>query len=427
MKLQSVRGMNDIIGDDAFLWRHIESKARKVFESFGYQEIRTPILEPTQLFHRGVGEATDIVEKEMYTFEDRNGESLSMRPEGTASVVRALIEHNYLRDNPVTKFYYLGPMFRHERPQKGRYRQFYQMGVELYGVEGPLADLEILNIQHNLMTSIGVQNVEMQISSLGDDTCRPPYRKLLTDSLRVRQSELCEDCIRRIDTNPLRVLDCKVEACKKVANDMPKMLDHLCAPCKEHFDAVCSGLIALNIPFQINKKIVRGIDYYTRTAFEFVAKAEEMGSQATVSAGGRYDKLVHQLGGPMTPAVGFASGIERLSLLLQGLKEQVKPTLDLYCVIPDPAGLSLTLQVADQLRQRNLRVEVDLQQKAMKNQMKRANKLNANYCLILGSQEIENKIAILKNMKDQTQDELPLEKLDEELLKRFKSSVNFKF
>jgi histidyl-tRNA synthetase len=427
MKIQSVRGMNDIAGEDSFLWRYIESKARKIFEAFGYHEIRTPYLESTSLFARGVGEGTDIVEKEMYTFQDRNGESLTLRPEGTASVVRASIEHNWFRDNPVQKFYYIGPMFRYERPQKGRYRQFYQLGAEQFGVEGFLGDVEIIQMQHQLLQSIGVEKVELHLSSLGCDVCRPAYREKLIKKLENLKSELPVEFHEKMYKNPLRIIDSKDEACIRITPQLPKMVDNLCQACSEHFNGIRDALVALNIHFKVNPNIVRGIDYYNRTVFEFIANDKAMGSQATVSGGGRYDGLVETLGGPKTPAVGFAAGIERLAMMLEDLKPKLQPLVDVYCVIPDKEGLNTSLQIADALRKRHVRVEVDLQMKAMKNQLKRASKLNAKYALIIGGQEIAHNFAILKNMQDQTQEEILLTRLEEDLLKRFKTSSNYKF
>lgn len=427
MKLQSIRGMNDIAGSESFLWRYIESKVRKVFESFGYQEIRTPILEPTELFKRGVGDSTDIVEKEMYSFEDRNGESLSLRPEGTASVVRALNQHSLTQDSPVQKLYYIGPMFRHERPQKGRYRQFYQFGAELFGVKEAMADIEILNIQYSLLQALGVSDVSLNLSSLGCSVCRPPYRELLIEAMTEVEGDLCEDCVRRKEKNPLRVFDCKVEKCKKIAKHLPKMLNHLCEDCEEHFNQVRDGLVALKIPFEVNENLVRGLDYYNRTAFEFIYSGDLLGAQATVSAGGRYDSLVSDLGGRDCPAVGFAAGIERLAFLLEDLKSKLEPAVDLYFVLPDREGVTRALQISNQLRSRGVRVEVDLQLKKMKHQMKRANKLRSRYVLILGSEEIKNNLAILKNMSDGTQEEILLTRLEESLLDRFKTTNNYKY
>jgi histidyl-tRNA synthetase len=426
MKIQSIRGMNDVGLEDSALWRYIEGHAKRVFDSHGFVELRTPVLEATELFKRGVGESTDVVEKEMYTFEDRNGDSLSLRPEGTASVVRAIIQNSWIRDNPVLKLFYIGPMFRHERPQKGRYRQFYQIGAELFGPEGPTADVEIIAAQHMLFTNLGLENVELRLSSIGCDTCRPSYKKLLVELLTPHKADLCEDCNRRLDSNPLRVLDCKVEKCKAIASEMPAIVDHLCGVCKPHFDSVRDGLVALNIPFVVDPKIVRGLDYYNRTAFEFVCTSDKLGAQATISGGGRYDKLVEDLGGKATPAIGFAAGIERIALLLEEQKEKLKPIVDVFLVNPDQEGHTKCLQICNQLRARGVRAEMDLQAKSFKAQMKRANKLNSQYTLIIGKNEIDNNLVILKDMLEGTQEEILFTHLEEELKKRFPKTKNFK-
>lgn len=427
MKIQSIRGMNDIGIEDSPLWRYIESHAKKVFDSFGFVELRTPVLEATALFKRGVGEDTDVVEKEMYTFEDRNGDSLSLRPEGTASVVRAVNQSSWLRENPVLKLFYIGPMFRHERPQKGRYRQFHQLGAELFGVEGPLADIEVIAAQHNLFKNLGLEGVELRLSSIGCNTCRPPYKALLIKELSSQKEDLCEDCNRRLDSNPLRVLDCKKEKCKAIAAKLPHVVDHLCGECRPHFDAVRDGLVALNIPFIVDPKIVRGLDYYNRTAFEFVCTSDKLGAQATISGGGRYDGLVEQLGGKPTSGVGFAAGIERICILLEEQKENLKPHVDLFLVNPDESGKIKCMQICNELRERGVRAEMDIQGKSFKAQMKRANKVRSRFVLIIGQNEIDNNLVILKDMNEGTQEEILLTQLDTELQTRFPRTTNFQF
>ncbi|MFK8137649.1 MAG: histidine--tRNA ligase [Bdellovibrionales bacterium] len=427
MKIQSIRGMNDIALEESYLWRYIESHARQVFESYGFSEIRTPLLESTSLFKRGVGETTDIVEKEMYSFEDRGGDSLSLRPEGTASTVRAVVQHNWVRENPVLKQYYIGPMFRRERPQKGRYRQFFQLGVELFGVEGPMADVEVIHIQHQLFKRLGVEQFELQISSIGCDDCRPAYKDMLIEILTPLKQELCDNCQRRMDTNPLRVLDCKEKKCQAIAAELPSILDHLCGVCEPHFDKVRDGLVALGVPFKVNPKIVRGLDYYNRTAFEFVSLDDSLGTQATISGGGRYDKLVEQLGGNATPAVGFAAGIERLALILEPMKEKLQPRVDVFLIAPDQQGLEKCLPLTGALRSRGIRAEMDLQGKSFKAQLKRANKLKSRYALIVGESEIQNNLAILKNMDEGTQEEILLTKIDEKLKELFPKTSNYRF
>lgn len=426
MKIQSVRGMNDIGIEDSPLWRYIESHAKKVFDAYGFVELRTPVLESTALFKRGVGEATDIVEKEMYTFEDRNGESLSLRPEGTAATVRAVLENSWLRANPVLKLFYIAPMFRHERPQKGRYRQFYQLGVEMFGPAGARADIEVLALQYLLFNNLGLQDVELRLSSVGCETCRPEYKKMLVEILTPQKDHLCEDCQRRLETNPMRILDCKVEGCKKIAKNLPAMVDHLCEICEPHFNEVRDGLVALEIPFKVDPSIVRGLDYYNRTAFEFVCTSEKLGAQATISGGGRYDKLVEDLGGPATPAVGFAAGIERLTILLEEVKDKLKTYVDICFINADEAGKVKTLQLCQMLRSRGIRAEMDLDNKSFKAQMKRANKLEARYVMILGQSEIDNNVAILKKMETGEQEDILLTQIEQELKDRFPKSVNFK-
>src|SRR3989338_8429873 len=313
MSYTSVKGMDDIVPPQSFLWADIEKKARHIFESFGFSEILTPVVERTELFTRGVGQTTDIVEKQMYTFLDKNGESLSLRPEGTAPVVRAYIEHQLYHPDPYQKFYYWGPMYRYERMQKGRYRQFYQFGVEVFGAESPRVDAETIFMLRELYDALGIKNFEIQINSLGCKTCRPPFREKLFTFLKSKKSSLCEECQRRLEKNPLRILDCKNERCQGVAGEAPQLTHHLCAECKNHFDGVKVSLNQLNVVFTVNPHIVRGLDYYVKTAFEIVSSG--LGAQNALGGGGRYDGLVAELGGPDIPAFGFACGIERLLMM----------------------------------------------------------------------------------------------------------------
>ena len=409
--------MNDIGGQDSYVWRHIESTVKNIFESYGFHEIRTPIVEFTPLFKRSLGETSDAVEKEMYTFEDRSGDSLSLRPEGTASAVRAAIEHNWINESPILKMYYWGPMFRHERPQKGRYRQFYQYGVELLGVEGALADAEVMAIQNDILKAFGVEGVVLHLSSLGCDVCRPPYRQNLVEYFEPHKEELCGDCQRRLDKNPMRILDCKIDAKKDFVQQAPRMMQHLCADCDTHFQQVCTHLKSFSVEFKVDPGIVRGLDYYNRTAFEFIDEAGHLGAQATVGAGGRYDKLVEQLGGPKIPGVGYAAGVERLALLLESKKAALQAKPDLFVVMPDSSGIDIALKTTHSLRKKNFRIECDLQQKSMKSQLKRADKLQSRYVLILGQSELDKNIAILKNMADSQQQEIALAQLSTELEK----------
>ncbi len=414
MKIQSVRGMNDIFQPDITLWQEIEAAIRKICHSYGYSEIRTPIVENTELFKRGVGEDTDVVEKEMYTFADRNGDSLTLRPEGTAGVVRAVVEQGLMNENPILKLYYVGQMFRHERPQKGRYRQFYQFGIELMGSTHAFSDVEVMALQYNIFRSLGVANMmELQVSSVGCEVCRPPYKERLIKLLEAKKDQLPEDVQKRMYTNPQRIFDHKDEKVQKIAMDLPVLLDQLCETCKTHHELVQEGLNALKIKFVINPKIVRGLDYYTQTAFEFVT--DKLGAQATVCGGGRYNKLVAQLGGPEAPAVGFGLGIERLALLVEQVKKPEVPAFDVVFVYPDEQGLIPCTKLCETLREQGLRCDIDYQGRSMKSQMKRADKLKARYAVILGGNEIQKGVAMVKDMAQQTQQEFKLDNLVETL------------
>ncbi len=402
--IQTLRGMNDVGAPQIHLWHHIERLARKLYECTGFHEVRTPLLESTSLFKRGVGETTDIVEKEMYTFTDLSGDSISLRPEGTASIVRALLEHNWHKSEPVQKIYYFGPMFRHERPQKGRFRQHFQFGLEIFGVPGPLADVEVIATQSQLFKKLGLKDVTLKISSIGDENCRPVYREKLLAALRPFKSELCETCQARMIRNPMRILDCKVEGCKAIAAKMPSMIDNLCEPCRKHFQGVQDGLKTLRVSFEIDPKVVRGIDYYTRTSFEFVSS--NLGAQSTVCGGGRYDGLVEELGGDAVPGVGCGMGMERLAMLLETQIEQVTPKPEVYFVTPDAAGRAKAMEICHSLRAEGIRADIDLLERSMKAQMRSADKSGAKYTFILGESEVVAGEATLKNMTDGQQNKI---------------------
>jgi len=413
MSIQAIKGVKDILPDDIAAWQHLEATARKLFEDYGFAEIRVPIFEYTELFARSIGASTDIVEKEMYTFEDRDGRKITLRPEGTAGVVRAFIEHKMYADSQLTKLYYLGPMFRHERPQKGRYRQFYQIGVEALGIDHPHVDIEVLAMLHALFERLGVTGLTLQINSLGDAACRNAYRDALKKYLAGKLSSLCTDCQRRYETNPLRVLDCKVDADK--FNDSPVMLDYLCGPCKAHFETVEAGLKRLGIPFEVNTRLVRGLDYYTRTTFELVMG--HMGAQNTVAAGGRYDGLVQEIGGPATPGIGFALGVERvISLMKPPDMASSRPAL--YLAALGPEAVALALPLIHDLKSSGIRTETDYTGSSLKSQMKKADKSGATYTLIIGEQEMKTGNAILRNMQTKEQSEITLASVVEELKKK---------
>ncbi len=406
MSIQAIKGVKDILPRDIAAWQHIEETARRLFEDFGFSEIRVPIFEYTDLFARSIGASTDIVEKEMYTFDDRDGKKITLRPEGTAGVVRAFIEHKMYADAQLAKLYYMGPMFRHERPQKGRYRQFYQIGVEALGVDHPHVDVEVLAMLYTLFNRLKIEGLILQINSLGDSACRGAYRAALKQYLEAKLHALCGDCQRRYETNPLRVLDCKVDAGK--FEDAPVMLDYLCEPCKEHFHIVEDGLKRLDIPFVINARLVRGLDYYTRTTFELVM--EHTGAQNTVAAGGRYDGLVQEIGGPASPGIGFALGVERaISLMSTESIRAPRPAL-FVCALGSEAG-AIALPLIYQLRRSGIKVETDYTDASLKSKMKKADKSGAGYTLIIGEQEMEKGAAVLRNMQTKEQKELPLSQL----------------
>jgi len=417
VSIQAIKGVKDILPDDMPVWQHLETTARKLFEDYGFSEVRVPVFEYTELFARSIGASTDIVEKEMYTFEDRDGRKITLRPEGTAGVVRAFIEHKMYADSQLVKLYYLGPMFRHERPQKGRYRQFYQIGVEALGGDHPHVDIDILAMLHRLFARLGITGLTLQVNSLGDAACRGAYRDALKAYLKAKLPSLCTDCQRRYETNPLRVLDCKVDADK--FGDSPVMLDYLCEGCKDHFATVESGLAKLGIPFVVNPRLVRGLDYYTRTTFELVM--EHAGAQNTVAAGGRYDGLVKEIGGPALSGIGFALGVERAVSLMDATSlKPLKPFL--YIAALGAEAVALTMPVVHALRNEGVRVETDYSGASLKSQMKKADRYGAAFTLIVGDQEMESRTAVLRNMGTKDQVAVSLDNIVEELKTRLSAS-----
>lgn len=397
MSIKALKGFKDILPDEVGLWQFIENKARHIFNNYGFEEIRVPILERTKLFVRTIGESTDIVEKEMYTFADRNGSSITMRPEGTASVIRSYVENGLFVRGAVQRLYTIGPMFRHERPQKGRLRQFHQMSVEVLGSSSARIDTEVMAMAWQVLQEIGLQ-ASLEINSLGCTACRPSFKKNLQEFLEAKLPHLCEDCQRRCSSNPLRVLDCKSENCQAHYVAAPSIIDHLCGACSEHFDEVKQTLDLLRVPFAVNAKMVRGLDYYTRTTFELITT--ELGAQGAIGAGGRYDGLVRQLGGPEVPGIGFAMGLERLVMLLSQ-KDQVdtRPVLDLFIVSLGEAAYLKGFVLMQELRSQGLSVMIDHEGRSLKNQMKQADKQNAGFALILGENELAVREAVLKDMR----------------------------
>lgn len=421
MAINSIRGFNDVLPEESLKWHVVEKEAKRILDTYGFSEMRTPLVERTELFARSIGESTDIVEKEMYTFFDRKGESITLRPEGTAPVVRAYIEHKLHQKSPAAKFYYMGPMFRYERPQKGRARQFYQIGAEAFGIAEPSIDAEVIDMLVSLFGRLSLTDLELQINSLGCETCRPRYRDRLTSYLVEKVPLLCTDCQRRAATNPLRVLDCKKDDCKNATSDAPVMEDFLCNLCREHFEGVKDSLNILDVSFNLNPRMVRGLDYYTRTAFEIVSK--RLGAQNAVVAGGRYDRLVKELGGADTPAFGFALGMERLvSLLNPGdLHMSIKPLL--YFI---PLGITAqrkALRFVKGLREEGLKVEMGSGDRSLKGHMKRADKLGARQVLILGDDELDKGEITLKDMESGSQRRISLDNTMVELKESFKKTL----
>jgi histidyl-tRNA synthetase len=408
MEIKAIRGFNDILPDEIGKWQFVEETAREVFEGFGFSEIRIPLLERTELFSRGIGEATDIVEKEMYTFADRSGNSLTLRPEATASMARAYLEHQLYNFDSMAKLYCIGPMFRYERPQKGRYRQFYQIDVEVFGVENPIVDAELIVMLIHFLKSVGIEKLELQVNTLGDRTCRPKYREGLKKYLEGKAFQLCEDCKRRLETNPLRVLDCKVDTCQQAIADAPKVTDFICSECQKHFDRVKEHLETAGLTYVLNPRMVRGLDYYTRTAFEVVSY--QLGSQNAVAGGGRYDNLFQEIGGKEIPGIGFAIGMERLISLLPERKEFVKYP-DLFIAALGEAPFNEAYRIVNQLHLGGIRAEFDYEGKSLKSQMRRADKLKARYVLILGENELKQGKAVLRNMETKSQEEVPIRNL----------------
>ena len=407
MTLATVRGMKDILPPESARWTALEAAFRAHAERYGYREIRTPLLERTELFARAVGETTDIVEKEMYTFTDRSGESLTVRPEGTASVVRAFLAHRPGAGEGPVRLFYIGPMFRHERPQRGRMRQFHQMGAELFGTDAPYADAEVMAFLHGFLKGSGLDGVSLEVNSLGDPECRPAYLARLTEYLAARDGELCDDCRRRRERNPLRVLDCKAERCIRATAGAPSIHDSLCGPCRDHFAAVEAALSTAGVPFSRNPRMVRGLDYYRRTTFEFVIPG--MGAQNTVAAGGRYDGLAELLGGKeRVPAIGFAIGVERLLMLL-GEGGEVAPGADVFLVTTSATLLPEAFRLKMELVRSGVRADMDYEGRSLKSQFRRADRSGAKVVLVLGEEEGRRGAVGYRDMAKGIQEEIPAE------------------
>ncbi|MGZ3648386.1 MAG: histidine--tRNA ligase [Syntrophales bacterium] len=418
--ITTVRGFKDILPVETGKWQYIEKIARELLANFGFREIRVPILEKTELFKRSIGESTDIVEKEMYTFLDRGDEYLTLRPEATASIVRAYLEHAMYAHDPVARLYTIGPMFRRERPQKGRYRQFHQINAELLGIDDPRTDAEVILLLMQFLKRTEISDLRLQVNSLGCTECRPSFRKALSDFLAGKEDHLCNDCQRRLALNPLRVFDCKNTNCIEVINDAPQILNFLCPGCMDHFTKVKEALGMFAIVFEVNAKMVRGLDYYARTTFEVVT--EHLGAQNAVAGGGRYDGLVKDLGGPDIPGIGFAIGMERLISISSFLDEKffISPQLFIAALGNKAQGLAFFL--CNQLRTMGIKTEMDYGGKSLKSQMKRADKLSSHYALILGDREISENRAEFRNMQKGTQETIGLDNLENTIVKILRGS-----
>jgi len=416
--IQLIRGFKDILPGEVELWQRIEKQAVALFEDFGFKEIRIPIMERTELFARSIGEDTDIVEKEMYTFTDRKGDLLTLRPEATASIVRSYIQHKLYAQGPVRKFYTIGPMFRRERPQKGRYRQFYQINAEVFGIDSALIDAQLILMLNTLFSRLSVTDVESHINSLGCPLCRPDFKAVLGDYLSSIADRLCSDCIRRYQRNPLRVLDCKVPSCKEALVDTPAMLDFLCPECNRQFEILKDVLDRLKIPYVIDKRLVRGLDYYTRATFEI--KTGLLGAQDAVAGGGRYDGLVKALGGPDLPATGFAIGFDRLAELAAMHEGITERKLDIFVAALGEKSQEMAFGWTCAFGLEGIQVEMDMGDRSLKSQMKRADKLMAKNVLIVGEKELEKGAAILRNMDTKEQVSIPIENLVENVKAKLK-------
>lgn len=413
-KIRGVRGAPDILPADAARWQRVEDEARRVLYKYGYEEIRTPIFERTELFVRGIGEGTDIVDKQMYTFQDRGNESLTLRPEATAPVIRAYLEHRLFTKGGLAKIYYIGPMFRHERPQAGRFRQFHQIGAEAIGVEDPALDAEVLDLLSHLFDTLGLRGLQLQLNSIGDEVCRPAFRKRFTQYIQRKREGLCRDCLVRLERNPLRILDCKEEGCRRVVAQAPHPLESLCEECETHFRRLRELLAHLKIDYGINERLVRGLDYYTRTTFEFVNPA--LGAQNAVAGGGRYDRLVEEMGGPPTPGIGFAIGMERLLISLAPAETREEWT-GVFAATLGNEAFQLGLRIVQEIRRQGLRASLDLEGRSLKSQMRLAHKERYRYVLILGEDELKDGLAMLKDMAEGSQEQVPLREVLDRLVK----------
>lgn len=415
MLTNAPRGTKDILPDTVGDWNYIEGEIRELCRRFGYSEIRTPIFEHTELFQRGIGEGTDVVDKEMYTFTDRGERSITLRPENTASAVRAYLQNKLYAQSNLVKLFYIGSMFRYDRPQAGRMREFHQFGVEALGEENPAVDAEVILLAMSLLEGLGLKDLELSINSVGCPKCRSKYRTMLQDFFRDKLDDLCEDCRSRFERSPLRILDCKKDSDKPYMADAPKITDCLCGECAEHFAKLQELLESAGVKFSHDPRLVRGLDYYTKTAFEI--KYPPLGAQSAVAGGGRYDGLIEEMGGNPTPAVGFATGLERLLLALesQNLLPEKNRSVDAYVVALGESAQAEGFKLLNNLRQQGISAAMDFAGRSMKAQMKQANKLGARYSVILGDDEIAEGVVMLRSMEDSSQEKIPMAQAAEKI------------
>lgn len=412
---RAIKGTNDILPEESSKWQFVESKMLETALQFGFKEIRVPVFEHTEVFLRSVGDTTDVVQKEMYTFDDKGGRSITLRPELTAGVIRSAIEKGLVNGALPQKLCYIGGCYRYEKPQAGRLREFHQFGVECVGASAPNADAEVISLAKSVLDNIGIKNISLEINSIGCPECRKEYHKALKEYFSANAENLCDTCKDRLDRNPMRILDCKSPVCKKIAENAPVVIDYLCDDCRDHFEKVKANLNAMSIDFKVNPKIVRGLDYYTRTVFEFVSG--DIGAQSTVCGGGRYDGLIGQMGGPQTPSLGFAMGIERLMMVLSAQNAELPeaPTCDLFIATLGDNAVLKASALCYELRDEGYKAQTDICGRGLKAQMKYADKIGAKFTLVLGDNEVESGKATLKNMSTSETHEISLSEIVEEL------------
>ena len=417
MLTNAPRGTKDILPEQVGNWVRLENKIRELCNVYGYEEIRTPTFEHTELFMRGIGEGTDVVDKEMYTFMDRGGRSITLRPENTASVVRAYLQNKLYANAGLVKLFYIGSMFRYDRPQAGRLREFHQFGVEALGEKNPAVDAEIILLAWDFLKSLGLDNLKLKINTVGCPSCRPIFKRKLTEYFTEEADELCGDCRRRLEKNPLRILDCKVDGLKEVMEDAPKIETCLCDDCREHFNTLKNFLTAAGIEFTVDNRLVRGLDYYTKTAFEI--QYAPLGAQSAVAGGGRYDGLIKEIGGDDTPAVGFAAGLERilLALELQQLLPEQNKKIAALIVASGAAAESYSFKLLTDLRRKNISASMDFGKKSMKAQMKAAAKSGAKFALIIGDDEVASSTVTIKNLETSAQENVPVAEVSDKIIR----------